>query len=85
MSNNVAIILARSGSKGIPKKNIVDFCFSEGVDVVIGSHPHVVQPFHTTKIKDKFGVEKERIQVYSRGNFVSNQRKRYVNGGITVN
>jgi N-acylneuraminate cytidylyltransferase len=26
MSNNVAIILARGGSKGIPKKNIIDFC-----------------------------------------------------------
>jgi len=25
-SNNVAIILARGGSKSIPKKNIVDFC-----------------------------------------------------------
>ena len=24
--NTVAIILARGGSKGIPKKNIIDFC-----------------------------------------------------------
>lgn len=26
MKNNIAIILARGGSKGIPKKNIMDFC-----------------------------------------------------------
>ena len=26
MKNTVAIILARGGSKGIPKKNIIDFC-----------------------------------------------------------
>ncbi len=45
-----------------------------GVDIIIGSHPHVVQPFEI----DNDG----KITVYSMGNFVSNQRKRYCDGGI---
>ena len=45
----------------------------EGVDVIIGSHPHVVQPFY---------ADSTSVIFYSLGNFVSNQRKRYTDGGI---
>jgi poly-gamma-glutamate synthesis protein (capsule biosynthesis protein) len=45
----------------------------EGVDVIIGSHPHVVQGYEA----DSTGVV-----FYSLGNLVSNQRKRYCNGGL---
>lgn len=44
-----------------------------GVDVVVGSHPHVVQQIDTVN----------RI-VYSLGNFISNQQDRYTDSGITV-
>lgn len=44
-----------------------------GVDLVIGSHPHVVQPFE----RDSTGAV-----FYSLGNFVSNQRQRYCDGGL---
>ena len=47
-----------------------------GVDIVIGSHPHVVQPMHY--IKDK---GEEFLTVYSLGNFVSNQRDFRKDGG----
>lgn len=43
-----------------------------GVDIIIGSHPHVIQQHEA----DSSGVV-----VYSLGNFVSNQRKRYTDGG----
>lgn len=44
-----------------------------GVDYVIGSHPHVVQPIdYPNKI------------VYSLGNFVSNQSQRFTTGGISI-
>ena len=45
----------------------------EGVDIIIGSHPHVVQPYR---------ADSSHIVFYSLGNFVSNQRKRYSDGGI---
>lgn len=44
-----------------------------GVDVVIGSHPHVVQDIDTAN----------RV-VYSLGNFISNQQDQYTDSGLTV-
>jgi len=41
---------------------------------VIGSHPHVLQPFEWRKDTDQ-------VVVYSLGNFVSGQSSRYKNGG----
>lgn len=64
------------------QKNLVSFAFKEGVDIVLGSHPHVLQPFELKSIKDRFGVVKKRLVIYSLGNFVSSQHKRYTNGGI---
>ncbi len=46
---------------------------SAGVDLVVGSHPHVVQRWECTG---------ERVTLFSLGNMVSNQRKRYRDGGI---
>ncbi|MBN1340750.1 MAG: CapA family protein, partial [Bacteroidales bacterium] len=51
--------------------------FSCGVDVIIGSHPHVIQKMMWTK-----HPEKDSLIVFSLGNFVSNQRKRYCDGGV---
>ena len=47
-----------------------------GVDVVIGSHPHVLQPMIYKKEK-----KKEFLTVFSLGNFVSNQREERKDGG----
>ena len=47
-----------------------------GVDLIIGSHPHVVQPHD---IRDD-----GKITLYSLGNFVSNQRTRYRDGGLVA-
>ncbi|GAH46691.1 unnamed protein product, partial [marine sediment metagenome] len=58
--------------------SIAEFLFSQGVDAIIGSHPHVVQP---VRFKKENSFYKQPI-VYSLGNFISNQRNRYRNGGI---
>jgi poly-gamma-glutamate capsule biosynthesis protein CapA/YwtB (metallophosphatase superfamily) len=56
---------------------------SRGVDVILGAHPHVVQPishifeFSGWKVTDKYIV-------YSLGNFVSNQPWRYSDSGIVA-
>lgn len=56
------------------QKQLAEFCFDRGADMVIGSHPHVLQPMEWRKEKDQF-------LVYSLGNFVSGQRKQYTDGG----
>jgi hypothetical protein len=59
---------------------LAEFLFDNGADAVIGSHPHVVQPirFYSTG-SDSIAM---RPVVYSLGNFISNQRDQYRDGGI---
>jgi poly-gamma-glutamate synthesis protein (capsule biosynthesis protein) len=59
-----------------------NFMYDCGADMVVGGHPHVVQPI-TLEKRNQLGVP-QRITAYSLGNFVSNQRKRYTDGGIIV-
>ncbi len=59
-----------------PSRNqhrVADFLRRHGADIVVGSHPHVVQPAK---------ADSNGVIIYSLGNFVSNQRKRYCDGGI---
>lgn len=56
------------------QKNLAEFCFKRGVKLVIGAHPHVLQPMEWRKDSDQ-------LVVYSLGNFVSGQTSRYKNGG----
>ena len=58
------------------------YMYECGANMVIGGHPHVVQPI-TLENRDEQGVA-QRVTAYSLGNFVSNQRKRYTDGGIIV-
>lgn len=59
------------------QKDITDFCFLHGAKLVIGSHPHVLQPMEWRKDTDQ-------LVAYSLGNFVSGQRKRYTDGGAML-
>jgi len=61
------------------QKELAQFLAANGVNLIIGSHPHVVQPF------DKIYAPGARDSIpvmYSLGNFFSNQRNRYTDGGI---
>ncbi len=60
------------------QKETAQFLFSLGADIIIGSHPHVIQPMEWHSADS---IKKEQLIVWSLGNFVSNQRKRYTDGG----
>jgi poly-gamma-glutamate synthesis protein (capsule biosynthesis protein) len=55
------------------QKNIVDILFEAGADVILGSHPHVLQPIEIRKIEEN-GITRTGIVIYSLGNFLSSQR-----------
>ncbi|RLD22977.1 MAG: CapA family protein, partial [Bacteroidetes bacterium] len=61
--------------------NIANFLFDKGVDIIIGSHPHVVQPM---EYYEKTMEHHEQFIAFSLGNFISNQRKRKTDGGAMV-
>jgi poly-gamma-glutamate capsule biosynthesis protein CapA/YwtB (metallophosphatase superfamily) len=68
----------------IPSKSqtdLAEYFQSIGVDMVIGSHPHVVQKM--ARIKNSI-TGNDNVVVYSLGNFVSNQRKPKTDGGSMV-
>jgi len=65
------------------QKNIAEFTFKSGADIIIGSHPHVVQPIELYKYREDSIIHKRWV-VWSLGNFVSNQRDKYSDGGIMV-
>lgn len=46
-----------------------------GVDIIIGSHPHVVEPVETITSSDG---ENETVVIYSLGNYISNQSRNNV-------
>lgn len=56
------------------QKQLTSFCFEQGATLVIGSHPHVLQPMEWNK-------QQNQLVAYSLGNFVSGQRPRNRDGG----
>jgi poly-gamma-glutamate synthesis protein (capsule biosynthesis protein) len=61
---------------------LANACRDMGVDAVIGSHPHVLQPMEYFSTSDSTGPS--HLTVYSLGNYVSNQRDRFKDGGAMV-
>ena len=61
-----------------------EFLVSHGVDIILGCHPHVLQPMERRKVVLDDGLEKEVFIIYSLGNFISNQRDRYRDSGVIV-
>jgi poly-gamma-glutamate capsule biosynthesis protein CapA/YwtB (metallophosphatase superfamily) len=84
MNVDYIIVITHWGQeyKPMPVQSQIDwgaYLFEQGADMVVGGHPHVIEPMIWTKAeKDD---EKGQLIVYSLGNFVSNQRKRYTDGG----
>ena len=65
------------------QKQIIQKIIELGADIIIGGHPHVVQPvdfFITKNTKLDSG-----FVAYSMGNFISNQRWRYSDAGVILN
>ncbi len=62
------------------QKDLVKFFARNGVDLVVGSHPHVVQNEEHTSGNDSIDFP----IYYSVGNSISNQRQAHTDGGIMV-
>jgi poly-gamma-glutamate capsule biosynthesis protein CapA/YwtB (metallophosphatase superfamily) len=62
------------------QKKIVNEVAKLGADIIIGSHPHVIQPMEI------INVDGRRVFVaYAIGNFISNQYWRYSTDGMILN
>lgn len=62
-------------------KSLADFLCSQDVDMVIGGHPHVIQPM---EMRPNPTTGRPVLLVYSMGNLISNMRTRDTRGGAMV-
>ena len=64
------------------QQDVVNKTIEFGADIIIGGHPHVIQPV------DFYKTTNDRLDTgfvaYSMGNFFSNQRKRYTDAGMIL-
>lgn len=60
---------------------LAEYFLLMGADVIIGSHPHVIQKMVMNADEAE---NKKKPLIYSLGNFVSNQRRRKTDGGALV-
>lgn len=63
------------------QKKLADFLCNQGVDLIIGGHPHVIQPM---EIRHSEKYDKDCLVVYSLGNFISNMKTADTRGGAMV-
>lgn len=52
---------------------LAEFLIKNDVKIILGSHPHVLQPMKMLKVETDEGEEKEGLVIFSQGNFFSNQ------------
>lgn len=63
------------------QRNLANFMLESGADMIIGGHPHVVQPM---QIVENPVTGERNLIVYSLGNFISNMTKANTRGGAFV-
>lgn len=63
------------------QEDIAQFLIDQGVDMIIGGHPHVIQPMQVVHNKKE---DKDVLLVYSLGNFISNMKTADTRGGAMV-
>ncbi|MBD1826045.1 CapA family protein [Microcoleus vaginatus GB1-A2] len=64
------------------QKQLVENLLKAGADIILGSHPHVVQPYKIFNFPGKNGKNRKAVAIYSMGNFISGQNKNYTDLGV---
>jgi len=62
-----------------------DLMFDAGADIILASHPHVLQPAEFLRREDENGVMRDCFIAYSLGNFFSSQRTTPRDAGVIMN
>ena len=66
------------------QEELADFLFKNGADIILGSHPHVLEPMEKRTITMEDGTTKDGFVIYSLGNFMSAQKDKYTKDSIIL-
>ncbi len=67
------------------QKKLADFLFQNGVDIILGNHPHTLEPMEKRKITLEDGSTKECFVIYALGNFICDQNAENTRNSIILN
>lgn len=67
------------------QKELADFLFKSGVDIILGNHPHVIEPMEKKTITLDDGSTKDVFVVYALGNFTADQRAEITRDSAILN
>ena len=67
------------------QERLAELLFKNGVDIILGSHPHVLQPMKNETITLDDGSTKDCFVIYSLGNFMSGQTKENTRSSVILN
>lgn len=66
-------------------KALADKMFAAGADIILASHPHVLQPMEYRTITNSDGTTRDGFIIYSLGNCISSQTTPPRNAGVILN
>ena len=67
------------------QEDLADFLFQNGVDIIIGNHPHVIEPFEIKEVTMPDGTKKQCFVAYALGNFTADQNYANTRDSIILN
>ena len=71
--------------QGAEQERLANLLFTNGVDVILGSHPHVLQPMEKRTITLEDGSTKDCFVIFSLGNFMSGQTYPNTRNSVILN
>ena len=67
------------------QEELADFLFQNGVDIILGNHPHVLEPMEKKTITLEDGTTKDVFVIYALGNFICDQNAENTRNSIILN
>lgn len=67
------------------QEDLSDFLFQNGVDIILGNHPHVLQPMEKRSIILDDGTVKDCFVIYALGNFICDQNSENTRNSVILN
>ena len=67
------------------QEELADFLFQNGVNVIIGNHPHVIQPMEKRTVTLEDGSTRDGFVVYALGNFICDKNAVNTRDSIILN
>ncbi len=67
------------------QKDLADFLFQNGVDIILGNHPHTLEPMEKRTVTLSDGSTKDCFVIYALGNFICDQNAENTRNSIILN